>query len=78
MSAGITFYCDVGSGYGTCPQSIHLCTTDLAEARAAAEHYGWRLSEAGDRCALYHGGPLRPPAPTKLAGRRARRETKEE
>ncbi|HEY6797031.1 MAG TPA: hypothetical protein VI248_20350 [Kineosporiaceae bacterium] len=78
MSAGITFYCDVDLGCGTCPQSIHLRTTDLAEARAAAEHYGWRLSEAGDRCALYHGKPPRPPAPTNLASQKARRDAKEE
>lgn len=56
MSAGITFWCDAESAYGTCPQVIHLRTTDLTEARSAAVRSGWQLSTSatGDRCALYH------------------------
>ena len=69
MTAAITIFCDVGNEYGTCPQSIHLQTTDLDAARADATRFGWQLSDTGDRCALYHAPNPRPPLPTRLAGR---------
>ena len=69
MSVGLTFYCDVGDHNGTCPQSIHLQTTDLAAARAAVTRFGWQLSDTGDRCALYHAPKPKPPVPTRLTRR---------
>ena len=68
MGVGLTFFCDVGNEYGTCPQSIHLTTTDLDAARADATRFGWQLGSK-DLCALYHAPKPRPPAPTRLAGR---------
>jgi hypothetical protein len=69
VTAGITFWCDRESAYGLCPQRITVTTTDLAAARAAAEHAGWQLKASGDLCALYHAPR---PAPRPLKPRRIR------
>ena len=66
VSAGITFWCDIESAYGTCPQRVSFATTDLAAATEAARSAGWTVGSEQDRCALYH--PPRPVRPPRITG----------